>query len=137
MALIDPPSIKHDSQSSAYLIEESLRNWKRIKRGDLVGRNGRVIFPQLAGGEYRVIVATVYVLKKKTVGIVSISPCFFTFGPDGDLYAAFSGHVRHEVERIQGRDQKSPWVAGAADLELVRKNLFEGQKSTLLSPRYD
>lgn len=140
---LDLEPAESDGRMTHYLIEEEPGIWKRIKRGDLVGRNGNAVYPQFADSTRKVVVASVFLKGAKAVAIGSLQRGFFHFDHRGSMQDAHTKFCQKEfmqLERELGISDETTtpqsWTLAAADLKAIRENILYGQRATLLKPVY-
>jgi hypothetical protein len=144
-----PLSIKVERQPKEFdkidryfLVEDMPGEFKRVRQGDLNGKNGSPLYPQLRNSVRRALYARVYILGKKTIAIESVRGVYLEFGPEGSISDAFSKFVSDDIRTLVGFTGSAPdypphWMPSGELIEKVKNNFLYGQRATLLTPRYE
>lgn len=139
---VDRPPEEFDKIDQYFLVEDMPGEFKRVRRGDLNGKNGNPLYPQLRNSIRRALYAAVYIRGKETVALESVRGVYLQFGIDGSITDAFSKFVHDDIranlvhfsESIS--DYPPHWRPSAEVIDEVKSNFLYGQRATLLTPRY-
>ena len=140
---VDCPPEEFDKIDRYFLVEDTTGEFKRVRQGDLNGKNGTPLYPQLRNSIRRALYAVVFILGKKTIAIESVRGVYLEFGPEGSIRAAFSKFVHGDFPtKLAGSagsvsDDPPHWMPSAEVIDEVKTNFLYGQRATLLTPRYE